>query len=142
MYKFIKMRHYIIKQCHGNYKEMNKFNYKLEIKIFRNSTQKILGVLGVLFTGLGVQKSTQMPCWLRPWCSPLKNNVKLTRVLTGGEVFGWGHNGYCQLGNGSTNQGSVPTLITTNLLGKKVIQVACGSHHSMCLTAEGEVRLP
>ena len=22
---------------------------------------------GVLFKGLGVQKSTQMPCWLRPW---------------------------------------------------------------------------
>ena len=39
MYKFIKIRH-IIKQCHGNYKEMKKFNYKLEIEIFRNSTPK------------------------------------------------------------------------------------------------------
>ena len=45
MYKFIKIRHVIIKQCHGNYKEMKKFNYKLEIEIFRNSTQKNLGVL-------------------------------------------------------------------------------------------------
>ena len=44
MYKFIKIRHDIIKQCHGNYKEMTKFNYKLGIEIFRNSTQKILGV--------------------------------------------------------------------------------------------------
>ena len=42
MYKFIKIRHYIIKQCHGN-KEMKKFNYKLEI--FRNSTLQYLGVL-------------------------------------------------------------------------------------------------
>ena len=41
MYKFIKIRHDIIKQCHGNYKEMNKFNNKLEIEIFRNSTLKI-----------------------------------------------------------------------------------------------------
>ena len=45
MYKFITIRHDIIKQCHGNYKEMEKFNYKLEIGIFRNSTQKYLGVL-------------------------------------------------------------------------------------------------
>ena len=45
MYKFIKIRHDIIKQCHGNYMEMKKFNYKLEIEIFRNFTLKELGVL-------------------------------------------------------------------------------------------------
>ena len=45
IYKFIKIRHDIIKQCHGNYKEMKKFNYKLDIEIFRNSTLKHLGVL-------------------------------------------------------------------------------------------------
>ena len=45
MYKFIKIRHDIIKKCHWNYKEMKKFNYKLEIEIFRNSTIKKLGVL-------------------------------------------------------------------------------------------------
>ena len=45
MYKFIKIRHDIIKQCHGNYKEMKKLNYKLEIVIFRNSTETYLGVL-------------------------------------------------------------------------------------------------
>ena len=45
MYKFIKIRHDIIKQCHGNYEEMKTFNYKLEIEIFRNSPLKKLGVL-------------------------------------------------------------------------------------------------
>ena len=45
MYKFIKIRHDIIKQCHVNYKEMKKFNNKLEIEIFRNSTLKKLGVM-------------------------------------------------------------------------------------------------
>ena len=56
MYKFIKIRHDIIKQCHGNYKEMKKFNYKLEIEIFRNSTQKYLGVLRGSFQGFGCPK--------------------------------------------------------------------------------------
>ena len=45
MYKFIKIRHDIIKQCQGNYKEMKKINYKLEIGIFRNSSQNKMGVL-------------------------------------------------------------------------------------------------
>ena len=46
MYKFIKIRHDIIKQCHGNCKEIKKkFNYEHEIEIFRNSILKDLGVL-------------------------------------------------------------------------------------------------
>ena len=56
MYKFIKIIHDIIKQCHGNYKEMKNFNYKLEIEIFRNSTQKNLGVLRGSFYGFGCPK--------------------------------------------------------------------------------------
>ncbi len=61
-------------------------------------------------------------------------------LFIAGELYSWGHNGYCQLGNGSTNQGPTPTLVTTNLIGKKITAVACGSHHSMALTSEGEVR--
>ena len=56
MYKFIKTRHDIIKQCHGDCKEMKKFNYRLKIEIFRNSTQKKLGVLGGSFQGFGCPK--------------------------------------------------------------------------------------
>ena len=44
MYKFIKIRHDVIKQYHRDYKEMKKFNNKLNIEIFRNSTKKF-GVL-------------------------------------------------------------------------------------------------
>ncbi|KAI3366292.1 hypothetical protein L3Q82_009762 [Scortum barcoo] len=63
----------------------------------------------------------------------------------------WGHNGYSQLGNvptsrstiGTTNQGLSPVLITANLQSRspveKVTEVACGSHHSMALTQDGEV---
>ena len=45
MYKFIKIRHDILKQCHGNYMEMRKFNEMLEIENFKNSSQIFLGVL-------------------------------------------------------------------------------------------------
>ena len=53
MYKFIKIRHDIFNQDHGTYKEMKKFNYKLKIEIFRNSTQKYLGVLRGSFEWFG-----------------------------------------------------------------------------------------
>lgn len=46
-----------------------------------------------------------------------------------GEIYAWGHNGYCQLGNGSTNHGLVPTLLQGPFIGKVVASVACGSHH-------------
>ncbi|XP_020504022.1 RCC1 and BTB domain-containing protein 1 [Labrus bergylta] len=56
-----------------------------------------------------------------------------------GELFAWGHNGYSQLGNGTTNQGVSPVLVSANLLNKKITEVSCGSHHSMALTDSGEV---
>lgn len=57
-----------------------------------------------------------------------------------GEVYAWGHNGYSQLGNGTTNHGLTPALVSTNLISKRVTEVACGSHHTIALTTEGEVR--
>ena len=62
-------------------------------------------------------------------------------LYTAGEVYSWGHNGYCQLGNGGSTQGVLPTLVCTNLQGKRVSKVACGSHHSLALTLEGEVSI-
>ncbi|MEQ2252130.1 RCC1 and BTB domain-containing protein 2, partial [Ilyodon furcidens] len=56
-----------------------------------------------------------------------------------GEVFAWGHNGYSQLGNGTTNHGLTPALVSTNLISKRVTEVACGSHHTIALTSDGEV---
>lgn len=60
-------------------------------------------------------------------------------VCLDGVVYAWGHNGYSQLGNGTTNQGIAPIQVCTNLLVKQVVEVACGSHHSMALAADGEV---
>ena len=33
-----------------------------------------------------------------------------------GELYSWGHNGYCQLGNGSTNQVCNHTYSTVDIL--------------------------
>ncbi|XP_068123830.1 RCC1 and BTB domain-containing protein 2 isoform X2 [Hyperolius riggenbachi] len=60
-------------------------------------------------------------------------------VTSDGEVYSWGHNAYSQLGNGSTNQALIPGPVSTNLINKKVISVACGSHHSLATTSDGEV---
>ena len=46
--------------------DLKKFNYMLEIDIFRNSSQKNLGVLRGAYKGFGCPKSHQTPCWLRP----------------------------------------------------------------------------
>ena len=56
-------------------------------------------------------------------------------------MYTWGHNGYSQLGNGNSNQGLIPSPLTSALQMKKVVQVACGSHHSLSLTDDGEVIL-
>jgi RCC1 and BTB domain-containing protein len=45
-------------------------------------------------------------------------------------LFEKGHNGFAQLGQGNSCQTAVPTIIAGSLAGKKVIQVAAGSHHS------------
>ena len=54
-------------------------------------------------------------------------------------MYTWGHNGYSQLGNGNSNQGLIPSPLTSALQLKQVVQVACGSHHSLSLTGDGEV---
>ena len=65
---FIKrIRHDILKQCHGHYMEMKEFNYMLVNDILRNSSQKIRCPKGCFFYGFGWSKDAQTPCWLRLW---------------------------------------------------------------------------
>jgi RCC1 and BTB domain-containing protein len=58
-------------------------------------------------------------------------------------MYSWGHNGYSELGTGSSNQCLSPIRICPNMFGKviEVIEVACGTHHSVALTSDGEVQL-
>ncbi|GAB6029092.1 RCC1 and BTB domain-containing protein 2 [Chamberlinius hualienensis] len=61
-------------------------------------------------------------------------------LTNAGEVYGWGHNANHQIGNGTMPSNVLlPILISANLLEKKVTEIACGSHHSLALTQDGEV---
>ena len=55
-----------------------------------------------------------------------------------GDVYSWGHNSYMQLGNGGIAPGLTPGLLSRTIC-RKVLQIACGSHHSMVLTMDGEI---
>ena len=59
MYRFIKIRHDIPIQTHGNYMEMTNVNYALDfLRHFKKFlTKKNWVSCGGLFKGLGVQKA-------------------------------------------------------------------------------------
>ncbi|XP_025067554.1 RCC1 and BTB domain-containing protein 2 isoform X2 [Alligator sinensis] len=78
-------------------------------------------------------------CGKRIACLSYGSGPHVVLATAEGEVYSWGHNAYSQLGNGTTNHGLVPCQVSTNLVNKKVIEVTCGSHHSMVLTSDGEV---
>lgn len=78
------------------------------------------------------------------------NQAKVTDVACGsgphvvvvtqdGAVYSWGHNGYGQLGQGTSTQALLPMLVAHGLSGKHCVRVACGSYHTLVLTDDGEV---
>lgn len=56
-----------------------------------------------------------------------------------GELFTWGVGYQGRLGHGSKTPAYVPTLVQGALEGQHVIDVACGSFHTVALTAHGAV---
>ncbi|KGL74995.1 RCC1 and BTB domain-containing protein 1 [Tinamus guttatus] len=95
--------------------------------------------------GTGDNQSTIVPKKLEALCGKKISSLSygsgphVVLATEDGEVYAWGHNGYSQLGNGTTNQGITPIQVCTNLLIKKVVEVACGSHHSMALSFDGDL---
>lgn len=55
-----------------------------------------------------------------------------------GEVFSWGEGEDGKLGHGNRDSYDRPKLIET-LTGIGVIDIACGSAHSACITSQGHV---
>eukprot|EP01029_Cantina_marsupialis_P020059 TRINITY_DN4675_c0_g1_i1.p1 TRINITY_DN4675_c0_g1~~TRINITY_DN4675_c0_g1_i1.p1 ORF type:complete len:505 (+),score=208.73 TRINITY_DN4675_c0_g1_i1:69-1583(+) len=65
-------------------------------------------------------------------------------LIDGGKVFSFGSNGYAQLGLEDDveqlRDRTKPELIPA-LSGMNIVDIACGFHHSLCLTDKGEVYL-
>ena len=57
-----------------------------------------------------------------------------------GKVYMWGNNGYGQLGDGTTTQRNVPTLIPQSAFNnEKVVGLSLGGNFSGCITETGKV---
>ena len=59
-------------------------------------------------------------------------------LCSNGEVYAWGANTYGQLGTGDTVARSTPILVRLSST-LKIIQITCGSNHSVLLTSNGQV---
>ncbi|CAH2224090.1 Hypothetical predicted protein [Pelobates cultripes] len=113
--------------------------------VTKNDEVFVIGTNSSGCLGIGDAQSTIEPRRLDALCG--KKIVSLScgsgphvvAVTSEGDIFSWGHNAYSQLGNGSTNQALTPSQVSTNLISKKVVSVACGSHHSMVATSDGEI---
>ncbi|KAF7997404.1 hypothetical protein HCN44_005975 [Aphidius gifuensis] len=95
--------------------------------------------------GTGDTQSSLYPVKIEILC---KKNMKtfafgigphVLGLTSKGEVFSWGHNGFSELGNGSSHNGVTPTKVASTFEDKAIIAIACGSHHSLALNDDGEV---
>ena len=76
-----------------------------------------IGSNGAGCHGVGDMNSSLKPRKLESLCQ--KNIIDLAygsgphvlALTKNGDVYAWGHNGYCQLGNGNTNHGLSPSLL-------------------------------
>lgn len=56
------------------------------------------------------------------------------------QVFAWGYNNCGQVGSGSTANQPTPRKVSSCLLNKVVVSIACGQTSSMAVTDNGEVK--
>jgi alpha-tubulin suppressor-like RCC1 family protein len=58
-----------------------------------------------------------------------------------GQVHAWGNNGNGQLGNNTTIQVNVPTIISSfgSISGKTIIAISCGTYYTIALDSVGQV---
>ncbi|KAM6141107.1 LOW QUALITY PROTEIN: RCC1 and BTB domain-containing protein 1 [Pterocles gutturalis] len=115
------------------------------IYVTRNDEVFVFGLNCSNCLGTGDNQSTIVPKKLEALCGKKISSLSygsgphVVLCTEDGQVYAWGHNGYSQLGNGTTSQGITPVQVCTNLLLKKVVEVACGSHHSMALSFDGDL---
>ncbi|XP_026279379.1 RCC1 and BTB domain-containing protein 1 isoform X1 [Frankliniella occidentalis] len=104
-----------------------------------------LGSNGHGCLGLGNQQGTLFPQCVEQLCGKgiqsftYGSGPHVLALTERGEVYSWGQNVYCELGHGASTPGLLPTMISSFLSTLKVVEIACGSHHSIALTDCGQV---
>ncbi|CAB3385487.1 Hypothetical predicted protein [Cloeon dipterum] len=68
-----------------------------------------------------------------------KTKISVFAICASGSLFAWGKNKRGELGLGTKEHTMVPTKVEGDLEGKRVVQVACGTFHTLALTSDGEV---
>ena len=94
--------------------------------------------------GVGDTKDRVVPTLVIGGSLRAKSVVQITAgylhtacVTADGLVFVWGNDDQGQLGIGDTEHRELPTLVQGELLGKRVLQVATGGFHTVCVTEGG-----
>ena len=94
MYKFIKIIQDNLIQCQQNPMEMKKNDLYAWDWHFKKFLTKILKVL---LKGLGVQKDTQTPCWLRQWRDQLPySHIRPRELPSASKIIAWLHFNQCR----------------------------------------------
>eukprot|EP00742_Colponemidia_sp_Colp-10_P003198 GILJ01003407.1.p1 GENE.GILJ01003407.1~~GILJ01003407.1.p1 ORF type:complete len:594 (-),score=58.29 GILJ01003407.1:163-1944(-) len=93
--------------------------------------------------GLGNTTNLQIPTLVQALATKKIVNVSCSYyhtvfVCENDEVYSCGRNDSCQLAHGTNGHEYTPRLIES-LRGKRVIQTACGLHHTLFVTDKGEV---
>ena len=93
--------------------------------------------------GIGTTKNSKVPVLVH-----MPAGVTVTGIAAGqffclalsstGKVYAWGFNGFGQLGNGSTNNASLPQLVPLPA-GVTATAVGAGDNHSLVVTSTGAI---
>ena len=72
------------------------------------------------------------------WAEVACGSSHMAALSKDGNIFTWGEGRSGQLGHGDSETKETPTKVES-LIGKKIIKVACGAHHTVALTDQGEL---
>lgn len=115
--------------------------------IYATTDDKVFGFGQNRFGCLGLGT---YDCTPKPVLNRTLSDKALIDIVTGcehcigltanGQCYAWGLNGFGRLGIGTYDKQPTPQLIQ-ELADKCVVQIACGSNHTIVLTIDGQVFL-
>ena len=69
------------------------------------------------------------------------SGLHVVALTTSGKLFSWGNNSYGQLGHSSVSSSDPVPVPFPVAISQRVVKVACGGHHSLAVTEDGNVSM-